>query len=268
MTLAHTGMADGRATGEKGALRRRLGRCLQDALRGAAPLVRSARSISFSQYGEDVLLSVTLLPRSTGFYVDVGAYHPWKGSNTYKLYLRGWSGITIEPNPQSASDFANARPRDKHVVAGVASEASALTYHRFADGRLNTFSKTQAKTYLDNGSESAGREAVSCLPLQDIIDRYAAGRPIDLLSVDCEGFDLLALETLDFGRTRPVAILIEDFEAFDAMYNNGSPSPIQRLMSSLDYSAVGQAVFSTLYVDRRALEARKSCAFDLAAVQF
>jgi len=47
-------------------------------------------------------------PQGRGFYVDVGAYQPQSGSNTYKLYLKGWSGITIEPNPDVESSLKNA----------------------------------------------------------------------------------------------------------------------------------------------------------------
>jgi len=31
--------------------------------------------------------------QSTGFYVDVGAHHPKRFSNTYFFYKKGWSGI-------------------------------------------------------------------------------------------------------------------------------------------------------------------------------
>lgn len=236
---------------------------------GAIPaLARSARSISFSQYGEDVLLSVSLLPGSSGFYVDVGAYHPWRGSNTYKLYLKGWSGLTIEPNPASAAEFRRLRPRDVHIVAGVAAERSELTYHQFADAKLNTFAADQAAIYVNEGAAQLGANPVPCRPLQEIIDEHARGRRLDLLSVDCEGFDLVALQTLDFTRNRPTAILVEDFDAFQRLREGSGLSPIAAWLRDLDYQTIGQVMFSTLYVDRAAVAARASNAFRLTSIQF
>ena len=36
-----------------------------------------------------------------GFYVDVGAHHPKRFSNTYFFYKQGWNGINIDAMPNS-----------------------------------------------------------------------------------------------------------------------------------------------------------------------
>jgi FkbM family methyltransferase len=231
------------------------------------PLLKSVKSLSFSQYGEDLMLAVSLLPGRRGRYVDVGAYHPWRTSNTYKLYLRGWSGVTIEPNPDVAPLFRRVRPRDAHVVSGVAPEVGELTYYRFADGKLNTFSEGQARVYLDQGAPGLDPLRVACRPLQDILDEHACG-PIDLLSIDCEGYDLAALQSLDFGRCRPTAVIIEDYEAFEKLKTGAGNSQIEVLLRAKAYAPVGQTMYSSLYVDLEALKARRSAAFDLSSVQF
>ena len=237
-----------------------------DLVCGIAPLVRSARSLSFAQYGEDVLLAVCLFPRSKGFYVDVGAYHPWRNSNTYKLYLRGWSGLTIEPNPAAERLFRRYRSRDRHVVAGIAEKTERLPYWRFRDGKLNTFSADVAATYANRGDDSLAQATVPCKPLQAIIDELAPSVNIDLLSVDCEGFDLVVLRTLDFSRTRPTAILVEDFEAFESRKAGGKASAIETLLRDADYAPISQAVYSTLYLDTRALRAAHQTVFDFSAM--
>jgi len=48
---------------------------------------------SYSQEGEDMILRRIFERQSTGFYVDVGAHHPKRFSNTYFFYKKGWSGI-------------------------------------------------------------------------------------------------------------------------------------------------------------------------------
>ena len=58
----------------------------------------------YSQEGEDMILR-RIFEEKNGFYVDVGAHHPRRFSNTYYFYKQGWTGISIEPNPQAAKAF-------------------------------------------------------------------------------------------------------------------------------------------------------------------
>ena len=47
----------------------------------------------FSQNGEDLILNRLFENKTNGFFVDIGAHHPVRFSNTYLFYLNGWSGI-------------------------------------------------------------------------------------------------------------------------------------------------------------------------------
>jgi hypothetical protein len=63
------------------------------------------RSNCYSQEGEDLIASRLFPNQSTGFYVDIGAHHPTRFSNTYLLYTKGWRGINIDPLPGSKELF-------------------------------------------------------------------------------------------------------------------------------------------------------------------
>jgi FkbM family methyltransferase len=234
-----------------------------DLRRGLTAIMGAARSISFSQYSEDTLV-YTLVPKRSGFYIDVGAYHPWRGSNTYKLYLRGWSGLTIEPNPDLAPLFRRLRPRDIHLTMGVAAEAQELEYFRFEKANLNSFDKDQAAAV---GRRSTSSIKVACMPIQDIIDRHGGGRPIDLLSVDCEGYDRTVLESLDWSKNRPCVVVIEDFEQFQ-LNNEMKQSCIRSFLSARDYAVVSQGAFSFIYVDTTAFDIDRQSGFSLNHTQF
>lgn len=67
---------------------------------------------SYSQEGEDRLLDRYFGNRANGFFVDVGAHHPHRFSNTYLFYKRGWRGINIDAMPDSMKAFKSMRPRD------------------------------------------------------------------------------------------------------------------------------------------------------------
>jgi FkbM family methyltransferase len=220
-----------------------------DLARGALPLAQRLRSFTFAQYAEDTLLYL-LQPQREGFYVDVGAYHPWQGSNSYKLYLRGWRGITIEPNPEVAPLFRRLRPRDLHLNLGVSGNAGELAYYHFDDAKLNSFDGTQA-----GRMNCAVRKttAVPCLPLSEIVARHAPDTRIDMLSIDCEGLDLEVLKSLDWEATRPSVLVIEDFEQFRLNAESGTAGRIRTFLSDRGYALLSQAMFSFLYLDRSAV---------------
>lgn len=101
-----------------------IGRDTEQAIRAltAADPVFAHRQLSFSQEGEDLILQRLLADRPPGFFVDVGAYHPIRFSNTYVLYRQGWRGINIDATPGAMRLFSEVRSEDINLEAFVAEE--------------------------------------------------------------------------------------------------------------------------------------------------
>src|SRR5437879_30132 len=85
--------------------------------------------VSYSRSGEDLLLDEILNYKMKGVYVDVGAYHPVQYSNTFKFYLRGWTGINIDPNKEAIDLFNDVRPKDINLNLAISKEAGTYTYY-------------------------------------------------------------------------------------------------------------------------------------------
>ena len=94
---------------------------------------------SYSQEGTDMILRRILGNVENGFYVDVGAHHPKRFSNTFYFYKKGLSGINIDAMPGSMKLFKKARPRDINIEAAVSNEKKELTFYVFNELALNTF---------------------------------------------------------------------------------------------------------------------------------
>ncbi len=79
------------------------------------------RGVHFHRWGRIYFSKNILLLNKIdkGFYVDVGACHPFMYSNTALLYESGWRGINIEPNPNLMKNFHNHRPLDVNVVKAI-----------------------------------------------------------------------------------------------------------------------------------------------------
>ena len=50
--------------------------------------------------------------KKNGFYVDLGANHPFLHSNTAWFWLNGWSGINVDANQKSIAIFNKIRKND------------------------------------------------------------------------------------------------------------------------------------------------------------
>src|SRR5690554_515847 len=121
----------------------------------------------YSQEGEDILLRRIFEHNPPGFYVDVGAHHPFRFSNTKLLYDKGWHGINIEPNPKVKECFLKFRSRDTTVFAGVSALEGELTYFRYAHPAMNTFDERMVK---ERKEKPISTETLSTFPLKKLLD--------------------------------------------------------------------------------------------------
>jgi len=163
----------------------------------------------YSQDGEDIILREFLQGRKKGFYVDIGAYHPYKFSNTYLFYKKGWRGINIDPMPGTMKLFNRHRKRDINLELGISRKRDKLTYYMFEQSALNGFSKNLTmERRLKN--KLIGKKIIKTYPLKEILENYMPkNTPIDFMNVDVEGFDFEVLKSNDWNKYVPEFILVE-----------------------------------------------------------
>lgn len=174
--------------------------------------VHGYHNLSFSQEGEDLLLTRIFGYQENGFYVDVGAHHPQRFSNTYLFYLKGWRGINIDAMPGSMKTFNDIRSEDINIEAAISDSADELTYYMFNEPALNGFSETisRRKDGL-NDYFILNEIPIKTQKLSEILDNYLpANQNIDFLSVDVEGLDYLVLKSNNWLKYKPKVILVEE----------------------------------------------------------
>lgn len=188
--------------------------------------------------------------RALGFYVDIGAHHPVRHSNTYYFYQRGWRGINIDAMPGSMESFARLRPGDINLEVGIAQARSVLTYYRFREPAVNAFCLSQERiAELTASFGFVERLELKAVPLADIFrEHLPRGRHIDFLSVDVEGFDLVVLGSNDWQAYRPTIVLAEDLNAFTL--GKVLQSPITAFLEKQGYEPCAKMHHTILYIDR------------------
>ena len=201
---------------------------------------------SYSQEGEDMLLDCFLARRDSGFYVDVGAHHPQKFSNTYRLYRRGWSGLNIDANPGSMRMFRRVRPRDINIEVGVSSRRQELTYYVFNEPALNTFNKDLALERVAGIYSIIKELKIPTAPLGELLDQYVpANTKIDLLTIDVEGLDYDVLRSNDWSRYSPEFVLVECFDSLTL--DQVKSDPVAALLLGHHYSVVAKTMHTVLF---------------------
>jgi len=155
--------------------------------------------LSFSQEGEDILLDKLFAPDYVGFYVDVGAHHPYRYSNTNRLYKRGWRGINVDVDVSAIELFDKARPHDFNINIAVSTKTGKVNYYQFTESALNTISKRNYKRVITSGQSKFTEEIkVKTQSLAKILAKFAKGKAIDLLNVDVEGAEMEVLRSTFF----------------------------------------------------------------------
>ncbi|MGD0520460.1 MAG: FkbM family methyltransferase [Terracidiphilus sp.] len=159
--------------------------------------------------------------QSSGIFVEVGAARPDYLSNSALYRSLGWTVIAIEPNPefcklhrergfpileyacgdhdQDGVDFSVVKTHGVQYLGGdVSYESHSSLAIKDSHARL--------ESNLD-----IRKIKVNLRRLDTILRTHAAEiGPIDLLSVDVEGWELEVLDGLDFHRYRPRVMVIEN----------------------------------------------------------
>ena len=203
---------------------------------------------SFAQEGEDRILTRYFGNRNAGFYVDIGAHHPFRFSNTALLYRNGWHGINADAWPGSMLPFRRARSRDVNLEIGVGKENGTALFYIFNDPAMNTFDPEVAKRHNRAPWYIERTIDVPVRSLAAILDEFApADRQIDLFSIDVEGKDLEVLESNDWTRFRPNMVL---FEAIGGALDSLSNDPIAIFLKQQGYAPYAKTV-NTFFFSRQ-----------------
>lgn len=170
-------------------------------------------SVSYSQEGEDILLSkyLTILhPDTPVHYVDIGAHHPIRFSNTYLFYQQGGNGINIDAMPGSMKSFQKIRHRDINLEIGIGEREEIRTYFSFSEPAVNTFDKELAEVRVNQGYKLLKEYMVPIKRLSDILDEHwSKEKGIDFITIDTEGYEMQVLASNDWKKYRPHFIVVE-----------------------------------------------------------
>mgnify|MGYP001393057396 CR=1 FL=1 len=202
-------------------------------------------NICYSQNGEDLILKRLFQDKCDGFYIDIGAHHPVRFSNTYLFYRKGWCGINIDATPGSMQIFNKIRKRDINIEIGISSEKTSLLYYEFNDNALNTFDKNEANLKVQKNYKIVKSSKLNVDRLENILEKHMkVQKNIDFMNIDVEGKDKEVLISNNWEKFRPKFILIETLNRQGSMNIN---CDISDFLNTKGYSLINKAYDTCIF---------------------
>lgn len=170
-----------------------------------------------SEHGQDKWLNENIFHNQTGgVFVEVGALDGMQDSNSLFFEAElGWTGLCVEPNPDSYARLVNNR-KCACVNCAVGSSEKIMEFRKFAKGfygwsglteHLEPEQCLQIKRMVPTALQEKIHVNVSTLNV--ILAKHGITE-IDYMSVDVEGAEYEVFSVFDFARFRPRVLDVED----------------------------------------------------------
>ncbi len=142
-----------------------------------------------------------------GIFVDVGAWNPTKGSNTYRLERDfGWSGLAVDAIHEFEQGYQSLRPNSRFVAAFVGDQNTGTATLHVPETLTEVASG--AESFVKIFEDTSIPRQVPRRTLDSLLEQAGLTR-IDFLSMDIELGEPAALRGFDIERYRPALVCIE-----------------------------------------------------------
>ncbi len=205
---------------------------------------------SYAQCGEDLIVRHVFdaIGISRPSYLDIGAYHPYRLSNTALFYKSGSRGINVEPDASLYKRFELVRKRDINLNIGIADAGGEASLYRMSAPTLNTLCSEEAQFIVkENGYKVQGIDTVQVRTLDSVLQQHAGGRFPDFLSLDAEGLDSRIIRSICFESHAPVVICVETL-SFSEHGQGSKDHDLINFVESKGYMAYADTHINTIFV--------------------
>lgn len=162
--------------------------------------------LSWSQYGQDILIDNFFNGKRNGFFVEIGGYDGETNSNTLLLEKRrGWDGLLVEANPYIYKVMVQRDRKCRMINCCISNYSPEMMFYladaltssndAMSEEHLERVEKEQNKSL--SGTHYGETVAVQCFSLMDIMN-VIGRRHIDYFSLDVEGGELFILKSIDW----------------------------------------------------------------------
>lgn len=207
---------------------------------------------TFGQLGEDAVIDnhlgwLGLRKHAAGKYLDIGAQHPTRGSNTYRFYRRGSSGVVVDIGDRKRNLWKRFRSRDLFIDSAVVpddfpdAEVPFLLSNDYgsATDHVGGYGMLKERTGAVSNFVRALRAHDLAALVREVDGWFEA--PWRIVSLDIEGLDWQVLKDLKPDQLRADVVAVESFVSrnlspWDKVRWHVSDSELVQAMTKAGYS--------------------------------
>lgn len=166
--------------------------------------------LSKAQIFQDLFVLFMTNEKKGGYFVEFGATNGVTLSNTYCLEKSfGWNGILAEPARCWHAELSANRKCNIETNCVWEKSGEQLKFNEVSSRELSTIN-----AYSGSDGHSLDRQngevyLVETVSLNALLEKHAAPRNIDYLSIDTEGSELTILNSFDFSKYNINIITVE-----------------------------------------------------------
>jgi len=175
----------------------------------------------YSQNGEEGTILKHFDGKPAGTFLDIGAFHPTKFSNTRALWERGFKGVYVEPSPslhQAFLDAIDGDPLMQLVTECIGNTAGEVEFFDSGDWAVSTTDPAWVEKWKSTGATfTAIKVRMITVPM---LLETSIHKTFDFISLDTENTVKMILPLLDLNALKTSLICLEwngqDLEFFDS----------------------------------------------------
>ena len=182
---------------------------IHEPLIGSRNLLKPDK-IDYSQYGQSTYMDKIFDKKTSGFFIEAGAYNGEDISNTLFFEIqRNWTGILIEPVPELFESIVSKKRNAYAINVCIAEKYPTVVNFRIANSKsLSGISDLMSKNHKNRVGKTFREVAIPCFSLNTILASIKV-KNVDFFSLDLEGAELNVLKSLDLEKFNFESIIVE-----------------------------------------------------------
>lgn len=149
----------------------------------------------YSQNSEELFILDYFKNKSTGKFIDIGAFHSTQLSNTRALYECGWKGILVEPAPHNFQGIFDSYKDDEQMTVlnvAIGATTGEIDFYECEDA-VSTSEEEHMQKWADAGVPF-NKIKVPQLSVEAFMNMYA--KDCDFLSIDTESTNIIVFRNV------------------------------------------------------------------------
>lgn len=164
----------------------------------------------YSQNDEQLFILEYFGRNEGGKFIDIGAYDPFRFSNTRALFEKGWRGVLVEPQPENYKTIADHYQDERAIQVlnvAIGERSGEIDFYESGGDAVGTTDEDHMQKWKEGGVKYS-KIKVQQLAVVDFADQYC--RDADFISIDTEATNMVVFDNMpDYVWQQIKAVVIE-----------------------------------------------------------